>query len=504
MAKLLSIEIDNFNIKIIEAIKKGETLSICRCLSVNVDHSVKDGKIIDMNLVGKKIREVLIKNNIKTKSAVFVINSSSIMIRTIKLPLLKKSSEILSMIQIELQQMVSADLAKYKIVYEISNVINENKTQYADYIVYCVPMILVNQHTELAQNLNLKLIKIDISPLCINTLFKNNITVNDYNLNIKETIAFINLRENMISFSVANNGFCDFYSISKMERTYIDIAAEPQSAYMYLDSYQNAHNTTVSQIVKFMRYYYSVSSNKIINKIYIYGTYSLETIKEIKTKLNIDVEIISSISNLELDENIFNVFEINNYFNVTMALFSIKSINFYATSKKRIRNNYGFAVISVIIIIACIVLFGFVNSQFGMRNKIQAMTLFIDDGNNNEINNKIENIKIETDYLEKYLKSAEMLEQVIKEIDCVDSSILRKINMAIPSETKVTSIYLDKASTQLQCVSPSMSEITLFFSNLREIEQIENVYIPAIQSKTGQEFSYSVVIQLKDVIENDN
>jgi Tfp pilus assembly protein PilN len=289
-----------------------------------------------------------------------------------------------------------------------------------------------------------------------------------------------------------------------MERTYIDIAAEPQSAYMYLDSFQNAHNTTVSQIVKFMRYYYSVSSNKIINKIYIYGTYSLETIKEIKTKLNIDVEIISSISNLELDENIFNVFEINNYFNVTMALFSIKSINFYATSKKRIRNNYGFAVISVIIIIACIVLFGFVNSQFGMRNKIQAMTLFIDDGNNNEINNKIENIKIETDYLEKYLKSAEMLEQVIKEIDCVDSSILRKINMAIPSETKVTSIYLDKASTQLQCVSPSMSEITLFFSNLREIEQIENVYIPAIQSKTGQEFSYSVVIQLKDVIENDN
>jgi hypothetical protein len=89
------------------------------------------------------------------------------------------------MIQIELQQKVSADLAKYKIVYEISNVINENKTQYADYIVYCVPMILVNQHTELAQKLNLKLIKIDISPLCINTLFKNNITVNDNNLNMQ-------------------------------------------------------------------------------------------------------------------------------------------------------------------------------------------------------------------------------------------------------------------------------------------------------------------------------
>lgn len=505
MAKILSIEIDNCNIRIIEAVKKGETLSVYRCMSADIDYGVKDGEIIDMNLVVNKISEILKNNNIKTKSAAFVINSSSIMIRTIKLPLLKKSSEILSMIQIELQQMISADLAKYKIIYEISNVINENNILYAYYIVYCVPIILVNQYIELSEKLKLKLIKIDILPTCINGLYKNNIKVNDSNFYIKKTLAFINIRENFISFSAASNGFCDFYISSEMKNTYIERVAEPQHMYFCGDNYSNVYSTIASQITKFMRYYYSVSGNRVIDKIYIYGACSLEIIKEIKNRLNMDIEIISSISNLTIDGEVSNIFALNKYFNAALTLFSRnKVINFNTVKKKIVRNNYGYALISVVILIASIDLFGFINSQFAMRNKILAMSSYIDNGNNNEINNKIEKIKKETEYLEQYLKSAEKLKIIIKDNDYVDSNILRQINISKPSETKVTSIHSNKNSTQLQCLSSSMNEVTLFFSNLREIELIESVYIPEIQSKTGQEFSYSVVLKLKDVIENDN
>lgn len=499
MAKFLSIEIDNCNIKIIEAIKKGEALSISRCMTVNINCGINDGRIIDM-LVVNKISEALKSNNIKTRKAVFVINSSSSIVRKIKLPLLKKNSEILSMIQIELQQLLSADLDMYNIVYEISNITVENDTSYAEYIVYCVPVVLVNQYMDLAEKLNLKLIKIDIPARCINSIYKNNIKVNDININ-KETTAFINVKENFISFSVANNGFCDFYISSEIENTYIKKAAEFRPQYMNTDSFSNVDNTIISLIVKLMRYYYSVSKNKSINKIYIYGS-NLEEMNEIKTKLNIDAEIISSISNLSAEE--INTFELSEYFNVVLTLFSHSNITFNTTRNKKIRNNYSYAVISAIIMIVCIVLFGFINSQYSMSNRILAMTSFIDDGNNNEINNKIENIKSETDYLAHYLKSVECLQHIINENDDVDSIILRKINMSKPSETKVTSIRMDKNSTQLQCVSLSMSETTLFFSKLREIEQIDSVYIPEIQSKTEQGFSYSVVLKLKDVISNDN
>lgn len=505
MAMVLSIEIDDKNIKIIEASKKGEILSVSRCMSMDVGYGVKDGKITDMGRIANLISEEFKKNGIKAKKAVFVINSSSIMIRTIKLPLLKKGSEILSMIQIELQQTMSADLNKYKILFEISEVINESKISYAVYIVYCVPVILVNQYIELAENLKLKLVKIDILPGCINALYKNNIKVNDAIISINNTAAFVCIKENIITFSVIKNGYCDFYIISELKKNYIERAAESQSMYMYSDNYSTVDKEIVLNLAKFIRNYYSVSSNKSIDKIYTYGNCTQEINKAIKSKLNIDSETIDSISNIAMDEKLSNNFELNKYLSTVLTLFTHnKEIMLCPTKNRKFRNNYGYAAILVVIIAAVVSLFGFINSQVAMRNKISAMSLYVNNKGNNENNNKIENIKKETAYLERYLKLAENLQKAIKNNDYVDSDILRKINKSKPSKTKVTSIYSDKDSTQLQCVSPSMIEATLFFSNLRKIEKIESAYIPSIQSKTGQSFSYSVILKLKDGIKNDN
>ena len=502
---IISIEIDNYNIKIIEALKKGETLSVSRCTLIDIDYGIKDGKIIDMSLIVNLINETLKKNSMRTKRAVFIINSTNIMIRVIKLPLLKKSSEILSMLQIELQQIISADLSKYKIVYEVSKIINENKITYADYIVYCIPVILVNQYIELAEKSKLKLIKIDISPRCINLLYKNNIKINNCSLNIEETIAFIYLKENSISFSVANNGFCDFHISSEFEENIVERVAESQSLYLYSDNYLAVDNTITSQIAKFMRYYYSVSNNRLINKIYIYGNLSPDIDKAIKTKLNMDVEIIDNLSNITTNKKILDIFKLNKYFITVLAWVSnCKGVNFNTARNKSIKHNYGYVAFAFVIIAALGILPWFFNSQILMRDKIETMSLYIDNGENNEINSEIEIMKKEIEYLENYLNIAEKLQKVIKDNDYVDSYTLRKINMSKPSNTKVTSIYLSKDSTQLQCVSSSMSEATLFFHNLKEIELVESVYIPAIQSKTGQGFSYSIILKLKDVIEHAN
>ena len=67
------------------------------------------------------------------------------------LPLLKKDKEILSMLQIELQQTVRADLSRYRLIYVVSDVTNENKISYAEYIVYCIPEDMVNDCHELAE-----------------------------------------------------------------------------------------------------------------------------------------------------------------------------------------------------------------------------------------------------------------------------------------------------------------------------------------------------------------
>lgn len=499
MARVLSFEFDKCNIKIIEADKKSETLSILRCMSVNIEHDVKNGKIVDVISVVDKINEIFRSNNLKTKKAAFVINPSNIMIRTIKLPLLKKNTEILSMIGIELQQHMSADLSMYKISYEISNITNENKVQYADYIVYCVPLSIIKQYTELTGKLNLNLIKIDIFPQCINELYKNKIRINDTDLNIDEVTAFINIKENFISFETASNGFCDFYIGQEIEKNYFYKVEEHKRPSACNGScYLGDDRVLASQIIKFMRNYYSSRGKKSINKIYIYGVLSLEAVENIKNQLNMNIEIISAISNLTLNEEALKEFDLNIYFNPILSLLSQIRDKGIKTKSKKTRNKYAYAAILAIIMTASALLYGFISS-YSAKNKIHAMISY-DDENYNEAFNIIENLNTETCYLE----SAEKLRQIIKQNDYVDTGILKEINMSKPDGTKVTSTYSDKISTQLQCISPSMIEASLFFSNLREIERVESVYVPAIQSKKGETFSYSAVLKLKDLKENLN
>ena len=490
MTMILSLEIDN-NIKIIESFIKGEILSVLRYMSIDTV-CVKDGNIINIGRAANVINGELKKHGIKTRKAIIVINSSEVMIRTIKLPLLKKSSEILSMIQIELQQEISADLSKYKIIYEVSNITNENNIPYAEYIAYCIPLILVSQYIELAAKLKFNLLKIDISPNCINALYKNNIKINDDVLNNTETAAFMNVSENSISFLVASNGFCDFHISSEFEENHIERVAEPHSQYGYSELAAD-DNLFEALVAKFMRYYYSVSGKRIIDKIYICGSINQKLKEAIETNLNMKSEIISSISNLKTDE-LPNNFELSKYFNTILALFSRnKGLN-YNSSNKKIKTNCGYAAILLIIAAALTVLFGFFNYKSAMKNELYAMSSYIDDKKNNEINSAIEEIKNETNYLKLYLQQAEMLQKAVEDNDFVDTDILREINRLKPFETKVTSIYSDKDSTQLQCISPSMSEAALFFSDLKGIEMVDSAYMPEIQSKIGQSYSYSIIV----------
>jgi len=134
-----------------------------------------------------------------------------------------------------------------------------------------------------------------------------------------------------------------------------------------------------------------------------------------------------------------------------------------------------------------------------MKNELTAMNAFIHDGKNNEIYSVIEEIKNETDYLKFYLQQAQELKAAAAANDYVDTNILREVYRIKPFETRVTSIYSGRDSTQLLCLSPSMSEAALFFSDLKEIEQVKSAYMPEVQSKSGEPFSYSIVLKLKEV-----
>ena len=252
-----------------------------------------------------------------------------------------------------------------------------------------------------------------------------------------------------------------------------------------------------AQIAKFLRYYYSVSGNRSIEKIYIYGNNNRELRETIKTNLNLKSEIIESISSL-IGETRSDNFCLIKYFNNLLTLLSPgNELTINTNRSSKLINYCAYAGILLIIAAASTVLFGFFNSRAAMRNELTAMNSFIDEGRNNEVFSAIEGIKDETDYLKLYLQQAEELKSAAAENDYVDTNILREIHRMKPFKSRVTSIYSDKGSTQLMCLSPSMSEAALFFSKLRGLDLVESANMPAIQSKSGQHFSYTIVLKLK-------
>jgi|LSQX01.1.fsa_nt_gb hypothetical protein len=492
MAMLLSFEINN-NIKIIEASKKGGTLSVFRCMTID-GSCVMDGKILDMDRTVNAIKKELESKGIKTRKAIILINSSRIMVRKIKLPLLKKDKEILSMLQIELQQTVRADLSRYRLIYVVSDVTNENKISYAEYIVYCIPEDMVNDCHELAARLKLRLLKVDIIPACINELYKNGVMINDCALNKGVIEAYIDVHDGFVSFSAAKNGICDFH-----------ISSKPYEAFHEKEAKLPSLNNTfvLEQVIKYLRYYYSVSGNRTMDKVYTYGICDEKINEAIKAVLHINSIIIDSLSCLP-KENLPGDFEPSMYFNNVLAFFSNnKELAKNTNYKIKLKKGLAYAAIISIIAAATSLLSGFINTRAAIKDEMSKMTSYIDDEKNFEIYREIEKIKSQSEYLMLYLSRAEELKLEMERNDYMDTSIIREIGKLKPFETKITSIHSDKEGIQLLCLSPSMNEAALFFSHLRGLARVEKAYMSSIQSKNGQSFSYSIVLKIEGVINDE-
>ena len=207
MANLLAVEINDDNIKIMEGSKKGNTLNVYKCVCVSVPiNSIKDGKILSIDVIKEIIKKALLVNFIKTKRTVFIINSNSVITRKIELPYLKSNKETKSMINFKLQELMAADLNQYKIMYKTTEIFVSEGIKKAGYIVYGMPIKIFNQYLELADKLKLDLAYLDISPNLLGNIFKNNLAVNSKEMEIKGSAAFLNAGYDTISFSIINKG----------------------------------------------------------------------------------------------------------------------------------------------------------------------------------------------------------------------------------------------------------------------------------------------------------
>lgn len=537
MAKILSIEIDNRNVKILEGAKKGSSIVVHKSIFLDLQpNSIDDGKITDMDSVAGAVQKALISNKIKTKNAIFTINSNSIITRIIELPILKNRAQTISMIKNELEQLLSVDLNEYKLIYKTVEK-TEGEVQNGKYIVYGLPINIYNDYIGLALKLKLEMVALDLSFNSLDKISDNKITINGSSLKSTSATAFIDFGYNNISFSIVNNGKNDFsrtssngindivrslvtvYNLTQeMALTSIgelSLLDEPEdiSGISKMNIAEDSIGLWIDEFNRYIRYYNSNNKDRQIEKIFIYGSFAnIDGLGQyLESHLNIEVEEIKKVSGIILKDNISD-FDIKKYFNTLLSLYiSKKDVNFLTDKNKEHKSKYnvGLFVMVVTVVVALTAaynLYSYMVKQTSLEKELQTMNQFMESEENIKQNSESENLKSKAMLLEKYKQEVEKLEKSISDQDAITTIMFEEVAKAVPFGTKINSMAIDKQSLQLQCSSSSKLEVAQLEKNLKSIEFINYVYIPAVvegADDTKSSYSYSVVCEVKDVSANE-
>lgn len=509
MGRIMSVEFDRSSIKAVEADRKGAVLSVLRCFSMDADTGIENGEINDVGLIADLLREELVRNNIKTKKVVFVVNSDCIITRNIRLPLLENSDDTLSMIKIELSQLIPIDFNQYIIKYATVEIVDNNDVKEAFYVIYCIPLKLFRDLGELAKRLNMRVACIYISSCCLSNIIDCNIDINGMQLNDKGRYAFIDINSQYISFCTLNKSVNDFSKLYFYDHDQYLNETVAESRHLYMEDSEDdsvfLKYELLDKINRCLKYYSSADNSNNINKLYIYGEGSKDNSigSFLSQKLKTEIEDVNQVQNIY-----FDAMSVNENIISSSYLIPILSL-FEGNTEMCLSINEGiepahhvgqllFVCGAAVFLISCL---GLKHYDILVSDKINDMSLFIGNEDNVRMNEKIENMKEEVAYLQGYLEQSAKLKALIDEEDFVSSVIFRDVFNAIPQHTRVTAISAYMNSIQLSCLSDTMEEVTLFLQNLREVNFIDELYLSDIDVKQDESggYSYSVMCRLKDV-----
>lgn len=540
MARILSIEIDNRNIKILEGSKHGASLAVFKSIFLDVEPGcIDDGRITDIDTVVDIIEKALKKYNVKTKNAIITINTNSIITRNIELPILKSKSDTMSMIQNELDQLISVDLSQYKLIYKRTEIIKSDEGEKGKYIVYGLPISMYKQYIELSEKLKLEMVSLGLSFNSLDKISEEYITINKKVLEKNVASAFIDFGYDTISFSILNNGMNDFSRIlsngmKDMIRNYATVfnlsheeALNGISKLSFSENYEDLSDSSKTNIAenvidgwidefnRYIRYYNSINKDRQIKKIYIYGTYAnlIGLEQYLSSRLNIETETVNEISALNIKHTNDTVdLDIKVFFNTLLSLYlDKKDINFLSDKKKKHKSKFNAAIVLmaaslVLVLTLAFYLYSYIVKQSALEKEIATMNQFMENEENIKLNSEAENLKNKVLLLEKYKNEVDKVKAAISNEDAVTTIMFEEVGKATPLGSKVNSMSIDKSTIQLQCSSNSKLEVAQFEKNLKDVEFIDYVYIPAVvESAEGGKISYtySVVCEIKDVMTDE-
>ena len=153
MANILTIEVGAAEIRVAEMKEEKKGSSIRRCFRFPVSPGlVEDGLIQDVQGLGDQLKNELLARKISARKVRFIVASSRIASREIRIPFIKKK-RIQDLIEMNAADYFPIDPAEYIISYRIIDVEEEGKEKEKKYhlMVYACPKDLAKSYGQLAE-----------------------------------------------------------------------------------------------------------------------------------------------------------------------------------------------------------------------------------------------------------------------------------------------------------------------------------------------------------------
>lgn len=293
---------------------------------------ISDGKLFMTNegtkLLKQSILQVLSKHKIKTKDAIFTIQSTNIIRRELEIPRVK-SSELESMVKYEIEQYLPIDLNEYVVEQKLLEDKKDSSNNKMKILIAAMPKELAAEYLELTNSVELSPIALDINSNSITKLFAKNQSINNRSYDIDKTIALIDLGCNNINISIVSGGLFQFSKlipyggselIAAVAKAF-DISTEESQKKINSEADLSVRaeegeislNTILSGIIdmwnddleRVFQYYKTRGSNNKIDEIFLYGGASnLRGIVEyLSSALGLPVNTIREFDNIKIDKH---------------------------------------------------------------------------------------------------------------------------------------------------------------------------------------------------------
>jgi type IV pilus assembly protein PilM len=539
MSKIVSIDIGSKNIKIVEGSSEKNNLIVKKAVTVKTPtNALAEGYINDYESIKTTLRQVLTSNSIKAKSAVFNINTTSMITRTVELPIVKKHEETIQMIRFELEQFLPVVLDEYKIVFRVINTYIEDGVKKGSYLIYAVPTRLINDYRKLASDLGLKLISMDLSFNSIEKVFTVGRNISGTKLEKDKAYYVLELGHKSLIFSVMQNSKNVFTRIINLGGADIDVSIENmfevnsenaskiKHKFSNLDitELQTEEETNVNNIItanltgwineirRVMQYFTSRNKDIDIECMFIFGgSAQIKSIdKYFKDSLGIDTIIVNDISGFTFDtaSKLMSEFRMSEYLDAASGLLKSKSemnllSDLVKTKQSRLKNIFTGTLAFGLLAMA--ILFYFINYSLtihGLNNEMKYYDSIINSEAYQAKYKEVLALENKINVLKGYKGIVSTLNTTMNKSDVVQTDLLTAISSTIPIDTNISSMSISGSNISIQGTSILRESVAQLIKNLKELEYIEKVHTPSISSGGAEyltEYSFTVNITAKEV-----